>query len=73
MVNTTDDKTILLVVTQFSNICDSYSIGPECVRYIYQIMLENNFTVEGIKFALISGHKDMFPMIVTELTGHDQV
>lgn len=73
MINTSDDKTVLLVVTQFRNICDSYSIGPECVRHIYQIMLEKNFTVEGIKFALISGHEDMFPVIITELTGHDEV
>jgi hypothetical protein len=36
-------------------------------------MLEKNFTVDGIKFALISGHKDMFAMVVTELTGHDEV
>lgn len=73
MINTTDDKTVLLVVTQFRNICDSYSIGPECVKHIYQIMLEKNFIVDGIKFALISGHKDMFAMVVTELTGHDEV
>lgn len=73
MINTTDDKTVLLVVTQFRNICDCYSIGPECVKHIYQIMLKKNFTVDGIKFALISGHKDMFAMVVRELTGHDEV
>ncbi|XP_076101260.1 NBAS subunit of NRZ tethering complex-like [Mytilus galloprovincialis] len=72
MINTSDSKTVSLVVTKFRTICDSVKLGIKCVRHVYNKMIEKKYTIEGVKFVLLSTHKDMLSAAVTELAALDE-
>ncbi|VDI84096.1 neuroblastoma-amplified sequence, partial [Mytilus galloprovincialis] len=72
MINTTDSKTVSLVVTKFTTICDSVKLDIKCVRHVYNKMIEKKYTIEGVKFVLLSTHKDMLSAAVTELAALDE-
>ncbi|CAG2205931.1 NBAS [Mytilus edulis] len=72
MINTSDSKTVSLVVTKFRTICDSVKLDIKCVRHVYNKMIEKKYTIEGVKFVLLSTHKDMLSAAVTELAALDE-
>ena len=50
-----------------------YLVSFQSVEHIYKRLLDKNYCVEGVKFVLISGHKEMFTIVIKELARHDQV
>lgn len=73
MVAAGDDKTVSLVVSTYKTFCNQGLLHQKCIETVYEKMIDQNYSAQGIKLVLLSGCKDLFPILVTELARHQQV